>query len=418
MTEKIFTRNFHLADSHTLSRYRETGGYTAVVKAFGMDPPAITEEVKRSNLRGLGGAGFPTGAKWSFIPKGSTAPKYLVVNADEGEPGTFKDRYLLERDPHAVIEGMIIAARAIDSHLGFVYIRGEYVQPYRVFSHAVREAYDAGLLGKNIRGSAFDFDVVVHRGAGAYICGEETGLLSSLEGKKGWPKIKPPFPAIKGAFGHPTIVNNVETLAAVPHIINRGGEWFAGLGTKTQGGTRLYSVSGHVVRPGVVEAPVSITLRSLIYDECGGIPNGRRLKGVVPGGSSAPILTADEIDVTMDVDGLRNAGTMAGSAGVIVMDDTVSIPEALMVVARFYAHESCGQCTPCRESTGWIYKIAERIVHGKGRKEDLDTILDVSKRGAGTTICAFYDGAVGPYVSYVEKYRDEFEALIRNVAHA
>jgi NADH-quinone oxidoreductase subunit F len=418
MTEKIFTRNFHLADSHTLSRYRETGGYTAVVKAFGMDPPAITEEVKRSNLRGLGGAGFPTGAKWSFIPKGSTAPKYLVVNADEGEPGTFKDRYLLERDPHAVIEGMIIAARAIDSHLGFVYIRGEYVQPYRVFSHAVQETYGAGLLGKNIRGSGFDFDVVVHRGAGAYICGEETGLLSSLEGKKGWPKIKPPFPAIKGAFGHPTIVNNVETLAAVPHIINRGGEWFAGLGTKTQGGTRLYSVSGHVVRPGVVEAPVSITLRSLIYDECGGIPNGRRLKGVVPGGSSAPILTADEIDVTMDVDGLRNAGTMAGSAGVIVMDDTVSIPEALMVVARFYAHESCGQCTPCRESTGWIYKIAERVVHGKGRKEDLDTILDVSKRGAGTTICAFYDGAVGPYVSYVEKYRDEFEALIRNTAHA
>jgi NADH-quinone oxidoreductase subunit F len=418
MTEKIFTRNFHLADSHTLSRYRDTGGYTAVVKAFGMDPPAITEEVKRSNLRGLGGAGFPTGAKWSFIPKGSTAPKYLVVNADEGEPGTFKDRYLLERDPHAVIEGMIIAARAIDSHLGFVYIRGEYVQPHRVFGQAVREAYDAGLLGKNIRGSGFDFDVVVHRGAGAYICGEETGLLSSLEGKKGWPKIKPPFPAIKGAFGHPTIVNNVETLAAVPHIINRGGEWFAGLGTETQGGTRLYSVSGHVVRAGVVEASVSITLRSLIYDECGGVPNGRRLKGVVPGGSSAPILTADEIDVTMDVDGLRNAGTMAGSAGVIVMDDTVSIPEALMVVARFYAHESCGQCTPCRESTGWIYKIAERIVHGKGRKEDLDTILDVSKRGAGTTICAFYDGAVGPYVSYVEKYRDEFEALIRNAAHA
>jgi NADH-quinone oxidoreductase subunit F len=418
MAEKIFTRNFHLADSHTLSRYRETGGYTAVVQAFGMDPPAITEEVKRSNLRGLGGAGFPTGAKWSFIPKGSTAPKYLVVNADEGEPGTFKDRYLLERDPHALIEGMIIAARAIDSHLGFVYIRGEYVQPHRVFSHAVQEAYGAGLLGQNIRGSGFDFDVVVHRGAGAYICGEETGLLSSLEGKKGWPKIKPPFPAIKGAFGHPTIVNNVETLAAVPHIINRGGEWFAGLGTKTQGGTRLYSVSGHVVRPGVVEAPVSITLRSLIYDECGGIPNGRRLKGVVPGGSSAPILTADEIDVTMDVDGLRNAGTMAGSAGVIVMDDTVSIPEALMVVARFYAHESCGQCTPCRESTGWIHKIAERIVHGKGRKEDLDTILDVSKRGAGTTICAFYDGAVGPYISYIEKYRDEFEALIRNAAHA
>jgi len=409
MTEKIFTRNFHRADSHTLSVYRETGGYTAVAKALSMKPATIIEEVKKSNLRGLGGAGFPAGVKWSFIPEGSPAPKYLVVNADEGEPGTFKDRYLLERDPHAVIEGMLIAARAIDSRLGFVYIRGEYVQPWRIFSAAVREAYDAGLLGK---GSGFDFDIVVHRGAGAYICGEETGLLSSLEGKKGWPKIKPPFPAIKGAFGQPTIVNNVETLAAVPHIINRGALWFSGLGTKTQGGTRLYSVSGHVVSPGVVEAPVSITLRSLIYDECGGIPNGRRLKAVVPGGSSAAILTADEIDVAMDVDGLKDAGTMAGSAGVIVMDDTVSIPEALMVVARFYAHESCGQCTPCRESTGWIYKIAHRIVEGKGRKEDLDTILDVAKRGAGTTICAFYDGAVGPYISYIEKFRPEFDALV------
>jgi NADH-quinone oxidoreductase subunit F len=414
MAEKIFTRNFHRPDSHTLAAYRETGGYTAIGKALAMEPTAITEEVKRANLRGLGGAGFPTGTKWSFIPKGSSAPKYLVVNADEGEPGTFKDRYLLERDPHALIEGMLIAARAIDSRLGFIYIRGEYVNPWRIVSAAVREAYAAGLLGKNIQGSGFDFDVVIHRGAGAYICGEETGLLSSLEGKKGWPKIKPPFPAIKGAFGQPTIVNNVETLAAVPHIINRGGAWFAGLGTKSQGGTRLYSVSGHVVRPGVVEAPVSITLRSLIYDECGGMRDGRRLKAVVPGGSSAAILTADEIDVTMDVDGLKNAGTMAGSAGVIVMDETVSIPDALMVVARFYAHESCGQCTPCRESTGWIYKISRRIVEGKGQKEDLDTILDVAKRGAGTTICAFYDGAVGPYISYVEKFRDEFEALIRS----
>jgi NADH-quinone oxidoreductase subunit F len=412
MAEKIFTRNFDRPNSHTLAVYRETGGYAALPKAFAMEPAAITEEVKKSNLRGLGGAAFPTGMKWSFIPKGSTDPKYLVINADEGEPGTFKDRYLLERDPHALIEGMIISARAIDSHLGFVYIRGEYVQPWRVFSEAVTEAYEAGLLGKNIQGSGFDFDIVVHRGAGAYICGEETGLLSSLEGKKGWPKIKPPFPAVKGAFGHPTIVNNVETIAAVPHIINRGAAWFAGLGTKSQGGTRLYSVSGHVVTPGVVEAPVSVTLRSLIYDHCGGIRAGHRLKAVVPGGGSAPILTADEIDVTMDADGLKAAGSMIGSAGVIVMDETVSIPEALMVLARFYAHESCGQCTPCRESTGWIYKMSHRIVEGKGRKEDLDTIVDVSKRGAGTTICAFYDGAVGPYVSYIEKFREEFEALI------
>jgi NADH-quinone oxidoreductase subunit F len=403
--EAILTRNFARSDSHTLSAYRETGGYQAWAKAQAMEPTAILEEVKRSNLRGLGGAGFPTGTKWSFIPKSHTGPVYLVINADEGEPGTFKDRYLLERDPHALIEGMLIAARAIGSATAFVYIRGEYVEPWRRFSAAVREAYEARYLGNG-------FDIVVHRGAGAYICGEETGLISSLEGRKGWPKLKPPFPAIKGAFGAPTIVNNVETICQVPHILNRGAEWFAGLGTKTQGGTRLYSVSGRVARPAVYEAPVSITLRQLIYERAGGVTGNGKLKAVVPGGSSAAILTADEIDVTMDVDGLRNAGTMAGSAGVIVMDETVSIPEALMVVARFYAHESCGQCTPCRESTGWIYKMTRRIVDRKGRKEDLDTILDVAKRGAGTTICAFYDGAVGPYISYIEKFRGEFEALV------
>ncbi len=403
--EAILTRNFARSDSHTLGVYRETGGYQAWAKAQAMEPTAILDEVKRSNLRGLGGAGFPTGTKWSFIPKNHPGPVYLVINADEGEPGTFKDRYLLERDPHALIEGMLIAARAIRSATGFVYIRGEYVEPWRRFAAAVREAYEARYLGNG-------FDIVVHRGAGAYICGEETGLISSLEGKKGWPKLKPPFPAIKGAFGAPTIVNNVETICQVPHVINRGAEWFAGLGTKTQGGTRMYSVSGRVARPAVYETSVSITLRQLIYDLAGGVTGNGKLKAVVPGGSSAAILTADEIDVTMDVDGLRNAGTMAGSAGVIVMDETVSIPEALMVVARFYAHESCGQCTPCRESTGWIYKMTRRIVERRGRKEDLDTILDVAKRGAGTTICAFYDGAVGPYISYIEKFRGEFEALV------
>ncbi len=404
MAEIVLMRNFANADSHTLNAYRGGGGYAAWDKARQMEPAVITEEVKKANLRGLGGAGFPTGAKWSFIPKTHTGPVYLVVNADEGEPGTFKDRYLLERDPHALIEGMLIAARAIRCTKGFVYIRGEYVQPWRRFSAAVKEAYDAGLLGQG-------FDVVVHRGAGAYICGEETGLLSSLEGKKGWPKIKPPFPAIKGAFGQPTIVNNVETLACVPPIITRGAEWFAGLGTKTQGGTRMYSVSGRVKKPAVYEAPVSITLRQLI-EMAGGVSGTGRLKAVVPGGGSAAILTADEIDVTMDVDGLKAAGSMIGSAGVMVMDESVSIPEALMVLARFYAHESCGQCTPCRESTGWIYKMTRRIVERRGHKDDLDTILDVARRGAGTTICAFYDGAVGPYISYIEKFRAEFEALI------
>ena len=405
MSETVLMRNFGRADSHTLAGYRAAGGYSALEKARQMEPAAIVDAVKASNLRGLGGAGFPTGTKWSFIPKHHTGPVYLVVNADEGEPGTFKDRYLLERDPHALIEGMMIAARAIKSALGFVYIRGEYVQPWRVFSAAVREAYEAGLLGSG-------FDIVVHRGAGAYICGEETGLISSLEGKKGWPKVKPPFPAIKGAFAAPTIVNNVETLCCVPPIIDRGAAWFAGLGTKTQGGTRMYSVSGRVNKPGVYETSVGVTLRQLIYDHAGGVSGNGRLKAVVPGGGSAPILTADEIDVTMDVDGLKNAGTMIGSAGVIVMDETVSIPEALMVLARFYAHESCGQCTPCRESTGWIYKMTHRILDGKARKDDLDTILDVARRGAGTTICAFYDGAVGPYISYIEKFRGEFDALV------
>jgi len=406
MAETVLMRNFGRADSHTLASYRGAGGYAAWDKAQTMEPAALVDEVKKSNLRGLGGAGFPTGMKWSFIPKSHTGPVYLVVNADEGEPGTFKDRYLLERDPHALVEGMLITARAIRSALGFVYIRGEYVQPWRRFSAAVKEAHDAGLLGRG-------FDIVVHRGAGAYICGEETGLLSSLEGKKGWPKIKPPFPAIKGAFGQPTIVNNVETLCCVPPIIERGAAWFAGLGTKTQGGTRMYSVSGRVKQPGVYEASVSITLRQLI-ERAGGVSGTGRLKAVVPGGGSAAILTADEIDVVMDVDGCRGAGTMIGSAGVIVMDESVSIPEALLVLARFYAHESCGQCTPCRESTGWIEKMVHRIVEGHGRKDDLDTILDVAKRGGGTTICAFYDGAIGPYISYIEKFRGEFEALCRS----
>ena len=405
MTEKILSRNFDQPAARTLDGYKATGGYTAWDKARQLEPAAIVDEIKKANLRGLGGAGFPTGMKWSFIPKDHTGPVYLVVNADEGEPGTFKDRYILERDPHAMIEGMLIAARAIRCRVGFVYIRGEYVEPWRIFSGAVKEAQAAGLLGS-------EFDIVVHRGAGAYICGEETGLISSLEGKKGWPKVKPPFPAIKGAFGMPTIVNNVETLACVPHIVNRGAAWFAGLGTKTQGGTRLYSVSGRVNRPAVYEALVSVTLRQLIYDHAGGVSGTGRLKAVVPGGSSAALLTADQIDVTMDVDGLRGAGSMIGSAGVVVFDESVSIPDALMVVARFYAHESCGQCTPCRESTGWIYKMCKRIVDGKGRKDDLDNILDLAKRGAGTTICAFYDGAVGPYISYIEKFRPEFEALI------
>jgi NADH-quinone oxidoreductase subunit F len=410
--ECILSRNFDRPEARTLAGYRAAGGYEAFRKALALGPAGVAAEVKQANLRGLGGAGFPTATKWSFIPAQRTGPVYLVVNADEGEPGTVKDRHILERDPHALVEGMLIAAYAIGCHDAFVYVRGEYVRPWRVLSEAVREAEAAGLLGPNILGSGFAFRIVVHRGAGAYICGEETGLISSLEGRKGWPKVKPPFPAIKGAFGQPTVVNNVETLACLPPIVARGGAWFAALGTKTQGGTRLYSVSGHAARPGVYEAPVSITLRQLL-ELAGGVRAGHRLKAVVPGGSSAPLLTADEIDVTMDVDGLRAAGTMAGSGGVVVMDETTCIPRALHVVARFYAHESCGQCTPCRECTGWIYRITGRILAGKGVPEDPDTILDVARRGAGSTICAFYDGAVGPYISYVEKFRAEFDHHIQ-----
>jgi NADH-quinone oxidoreductase subunit F len=413
--EPILSRNFDRPGARTLAGYRATGGYAALEKAIAMGPEGVAGEVKKANLRGLGGAGFPTATKWGFVPKTRTGPVYLVVNADEGEPATFKDRYILERDPHALIEGMLIAAFAIGAETSFVYIRGEYVRPWRIFSEAVREAEAAELVGAAVLGSGFAHRILIHRGAGAYICGEETGLISSLEGKKGWPKVKPPYPAVKGAFGQPTVVNNVETLACLPPIVGRGGEWFAGLGTKTQGGTRLYSVSGHVACPGVYEASVAITLRELI-ERAGGVRPGHWLKAVVPGGSSSALLTADEIDVTMDVDSLLKAGSMIGSAGVVVMDETTCIPEALRVLARFYAHESCGQCTPCRETTGWIYKICGRILAGKGVPEDPDTIVDVARRGAGTTICAFYDGAVGPYVSYVEKFRVEFDYHIRHGA--
>ena len=416
MAERILSKNFNVAGANTLRVYREEGGYRGWEKASGMEPAAITEEVKKSNLRGRGGAGFPTGVKWGFIPKGSTAPKYLVFNADEGEPGTFKDRYILEHDPHALIEGMLIAARAIDCAWPSSTSAASSCSRARILDAAVKRGLRAGLLGR--RSSAAASTSSSTAAPAPTSAARRPGSSRSPRGQEGLAQAQAAVPRRQGRVRQPTIVNNVETLACVPHILTRGAEWFAGLGTKTQGGTRLYSVSGHVVRPGVVEAPVSVTLRQLIYEHCGGIRGGRALKAVVPGGSSAAILTPDEIDIPMDVDGPKSKGSMIGSAGVIVMDDTASIPDALMVVARFYAHESCGQCTPCRESTGWIYKMSHRIVEGKGRKEDLDNILDVAKRGAGTTICAFYDGAVGPYISYIEKFRDEFEALIRSGAHA
>jgi NADH-quinone oxidoreductase subunit F len=394
-------------------QYVKDGGYEAAKKALSMTPAAIIEEVGKSNLRGLGGAGFPAARKWSFIPKDSPKPKYLVVNADEGEPGTFKDRYILERDPHALLDGMIAAARAIGSHKAYVYIRGEYFRSAKRLQRAVDEAYAHGWLGKNIQGSGFDLDVTIHRGAGAYICGEETALLSSLEGGKGFPKLKPPFPAISGLFQCPTIVNNVETLSCVPYILRNGPEKFASLGTPKQGGTRLFSVSGHVNRPGLYEASVGVTLRELIEKHGQGVRGGRKLKAVIPGGISAKLLKADEIDVGMDFDSLIAAGSMAGSGGVIVMDETTCILDALESASKFFAHESCGQCSPCREGTGWIHRVLTRVMDARGRIQDLDDLLAIASDMEGKTICVFADAAAWPVQSYIAKFRGELEEHIR-----
>ena len=410
----VLSTRFGDPDGTWLDDYLADGGYVATEKALtSMTPEEVIEEVLRANLRGLGGAGFPAGRKWSFIPRETAKPKYLIVNADEGEPGTFKDRYIMERDPHALLEGMIIAAYAIGSHKAYVYIRGEYFRSADRLQRAIDEAHDRGWLGTDIKGTGFDLEVVIHRGAGAYICGEETALLTSLEGGKGFPRLKPPFPAISGLFSCPTIVNNVETLACVPYILRHGADQFAGIGTETHGGTRLFCVSGHVARPGLYEGPVSVTLRELI-DNAGGIRDGNQLKAVIPGGISAKILTAEEIDVAMDFDSLRAAGSMAGSGGVIVMDETTDMVEALASAARFFADESCGQCSPCREGTGWVHRIVRRITEGQGRPRDLDDLLAIAGDMEGNTICVFADAAAWPVQSYITKFRDEFEEYIRS----
>ena len=411
----VLSTRFKDPDGTWLEDYVADDGYLAARKALtSMTPEEVIEEVSKPNLRGLGGAGFPAGRKWSFVPRETERPKYLVVNADEGEPGTFKDRYIMERDPHALIEGMIIAAYAIGSHKAYVYIRGEYFRSAKRLQRALDEAYSQRWLGKDIQGTGFDLDVVIHRGAGAYICGEETALLTSLEGGKGFPKLKPPFPAISGLFSCPTIVNNVETLACVPFILRHGAERFATIGTARQGGTRLFCVSGHVVRPGVYEEPVSITLRELIEDAAAGVRDGNKLKAVIPGGISAKILSADEIDVAMDFDSLMAAGSMAGSGGVIVMDETACMVEALESAARFFADESCGQCSPCREGTGWVHRIVRRIAEGRGSVQDLDDLLAIAGDMEGNTICVFADAAAWPVQSYITKFRDEFEDYIRS----
>lgn len=415
--ETLFIQHFGNEEARSLQYYlKQMDGYNAAKKVFsGMSPAQVTEEMKASNMRGRGGAGFPTGVKWGFIPAESEKPKYVVCNADESEPGTFKDRDLMRYTPHLLIEGMVISGYAIGSHIGYIYIRGEYTREAKLLDAAIDEAYEKGYLGKNIMGSGFDFDITVHRGAGAYICGEETGLLNSLEGKRGEPRVKPPFPAISGAFNGPTIVNNVETLCAVPFIMKKGGKWFSDLGKlENSGGTRLFCVSGHVKKPGLYELPSGgVTIRELIYDYCGGILDDKKLKAVIPGGSSAPVLTADEIDVVLDIEPLMKIGSMLGSAGLMVVHEDFCVVRLIRRITHFYAHESCGQCTPCREGCEWMETILKRIESGKGKEEDLDLLIDIAGNIGGKTLCALGDAAAGPVDSFVKKFRADFEALIR-----
>jgi len=414
MSIKVLTRNMHVPRLQDIEVYESLGGYQALHKALTECKPVdVMDMVKRSGLRGRGGAGFPTGMKWGFVPKNSGSPVYLCVNADESEPGTFKDRLIIDKDPHQLIEGAIISAYALDCHSAFIFIRGEFFRGAGVLNRAVEEAYAKGYLGRNILGSGYDLDLVVHRGAGAYICGEETALLESLEGKRGLPRLKPPFPAVVGLYGCPTVINNVETLANVPHIVNNGPEWYAGIGVERNTGTRLFAVSGHVRKRGVYEFPMGIPLRELIYDHCGGMRDGRALKAIVPGGSSVPVLTADQVDVRLDFDSVAKAGSMLGSAGVIVMDDSTCMVRAIARIAKFYAEESCGQCTQCREGTEWMYQILKRIEDGKGRRGELEVLLDICKNMIARTICPLSDAAAMPVESYIRKFYDEFDAHIR-----
>lgn len=408
-------------DSHTLSRYVDTGGYESLRKALTeMSPADVIAEVDASNLRGRGGASFPTGTKWGFLPA-DTRPRYLVVNGDESEPGTFKDRLLLERDPHQLVEGIALSAYALDVSAAFVYVRGEYTKPARRLQRAIDEAYAAGHLGSNIHGSQFSLDVTIHLGAGAYICGEETALLSSLEGRRGEPRIKPPFPAVAGLYGMPTIVNNVETISNLPWIVANGGFAYASIGPPTSAGTRLVSLSGHVARPGDYEVVLGLSWRELIYDIGGGIPGDRQLKAWVPGGASAPWFVPDEhLDTPVTIDDIAANGSMIGSGAVIVMDEATNVVAAALRIVRFFAHESCGQCTPCREGTTWLEKILDRILTGQGRPQDLDLLLDVSDNispglawpPAMTTICPLGPSATAPIVSIMRHFRDEVEAMI------
>ncbi len=414
MSAKILTTRFEIPGyGGTIEEYLATGGYQAIAKALKEHTPAsLIDLVKRSGLRGRGGAGFPTGVKWSFVPKDPGVTKYLVCNADESEPGTFKDRDLITLDPHQLLEGIALASFAIGARTAYLYIRGEFIAGASILDRAIQDATARGVLGNDVLGSGFSLDLHLHRGAGAYICGEETALLESLEGKRGLPRLKPPFPATAGLYRLPTVVNNVETLCNLPHIVLHGAEWFSSIGTAKSTGTRIFSVSGHVGRPGNYELPIDVPMRELIFQHAGGMLEGRRLKAVIPGGSSVPVLTEQHLETRMDFESLAKAGSMAGSGGVIVMDHTTCMVRVAEVVARFYHHESCGQCTQCREGTAWLHKTLRRIEEGSGRKADLDLVLDICDNMKGKTICPLSDAAAMPVESYLKYFGHEFEQHI------
>jgi NADH-quinone oxidoreductase subunit F len=403
----------------TLEVYRRNGGYQALEKALKeMTPADVTEEVVKSGVRGRGGAGFPCGRKWRFVPE-TTKPKYLCVNADESEPGTCKDRQIMERDPHQLLEGALLACYAIGAETAYIYVRGEYPHSIAILEKAIDEAREAGLVGKDILGTGFKCDLWVHPGAGAYICGEETSLLTSLEGNRGYPRLRPPFPAVEGLWRCPTIVNNVETISCVTHIIKRGGDWFASLGCEGSTGTRLFCISGHVKRPGVYELECGkFTMRELLEDFCGGTPSGLPIKGVFPGGSSVQVMTNEELDVQFDIESVQKAGSGLGSAGMMVFDDATSAVDVALNIAEFYSHESCGQCTPCREGSDWIRMLVRRFLDGGARHSDIDLIATVANYMDGTTICALADAMAWPMKSLVEKFRPEFEAYVAEKATA
>jgi NADH-quinone oxidoreductase subunit F len=403
----VLTAHWKVPGIWSLETYERLGGYASVRRAFELGPDEVISMVKASGLRGRGGAGFPTGMKWGFIPQGDGKPHYLVINADEGEPGTCKDAPLMMTDPHSLIEGIIVASFAVRANRAFVYVRGELVHAARRLRNATAEAYRAGYLGKDILGTGFDLDLVIHSGAGAYICGEETALLDSLEGRRGQPRLRPPFPATHGLYNSPTVVNNVETIASVPFIVNNGVEWFRSMGTEKSPGPKIYSLSGHVTRPGQYEAPMGTTLRELL-ELAGGVRGGRPLKAWTPGGSSTPMLTAEHLDVPLDFDSVMAAGSLLGTAALMIMDDTTEMVPVVRRLTQFYAHESCGKCTPCREGTPWLVQILSRMERGDGRPSDVDTLQDACDNIFGRAFCALADGAVSPIVSGIKHFPDEF----------